>query len=220
LSLSPGTELTEEMKLEKTSLKDFSGDDSAWADFLLSKAALILASVVLFAALFQLAAYFKDLEAQGQLDLLARDFKAAVDETGAGNFPGEDRETSYCFGKNEVFLVSPFGENIEVCVSGEYVHLKAESSGKSFSAVKPFTFRVLPFNESVLREKLYTKFGTDGSEKYPLKADLQEVNNFLQVSGTEKAVLSAGENISIEKEFVYIKGNEGVSAFEYVLVYQ
>jgi len=209
--------------------KDFSEDDSAWADFLISKAALILASVILFAALFQLAAGFKDLEAQEQLDFLARDFKTAVDEAGAGSFQegnqvgnqvGYQEELSFRFDENEVFLASPFGENIEVCVSGEYVHLKARYDEKSFSAVRPFTFRVLPFNESVLRGKLNTKFGAEGSEGSPLTADLLEIKAFLQVSGTEEAVLNTDENISINKELIYVKDSEGVSAFGCVLVYQ
>ncbi|WP_235283248.1 MULTISPECIES: hypothetical protein [unclassified Methanosarcina] len=205
--------------------KDFSEDDSAWADFLISKAALILASVILFTALFQLAAGFKDLEAQEQLDFLARDFKTAVDEAGAGSFQEGSQEKvqeelSFRFDENEVFLASPFGENIEVCVSGEYVHLKARYDEKSFSAVRPFAFRVLPFNESVLRGKLNTKFGAEGNEGSPLITDLQEIKAFLQVSGTEEVVLNAGENISIKKELIYVKDSEGVSGIGCVLVYQ
>ena len=218
-------------------VKDFSGDDSAWADFLISKAALILASIILFAALFQLAAGFKGLEAQEQLDFLARDFKTAVDEAGAGSFQegyqegyqmgnqvgnqvGNQEEFSFRFDENEVFLASPFGENIEVCVSGEYVHLKAKYDEKSFSAVRPFAFRVLPFNESILRGKLNTKFEAEGSEGSPLTADIQEIKAFLQASGTEEVVLKAGENISINTELIYVKDSEGVSAFGCVLVYQ
>lgn len=105
-------------------------------------------------------------------------------------------------------------------MSGEYVHLKAESDGRNFNAVRPFTFRVLPFNESELRGKLYARFGADGSKESPLTANFQEVIDFLRASGTKEALLSADENISIKKEFVYIRGSEGVSAFEYVLVYQ
>ncbi|MDM7918099.1 MAG: hypothetical protein QUS12_02925, partial [Methanosarcina sp.] len=182
--------------------------------------ALALSSVVLFAALFQLAAGFKDLEAQEELDFLARDFKAAVDKVGAENFPGETQEISYRFDENEVFLASPFDEDLEVYVSGEYVHLKAKSGGENFSAVRPFTFRVLPFNESELRGKLYTKFGNDGSEVSPLSADFQEIIEYLRMTGTEEVLLSANDNISIKKELVYIRGSEGVSAFDYILVYQ
>lgn len=201
-------------------IKEFIEEEFAWADFLISKAALVLSSVVLFAALFQLAAGFKDLEAQEELDFLARDFKTAVDKAGAESFPGDTQEISYRFDENEVFLASPFDENLEVYVSGEYAHLKAESGGENFSAVRPFAFRVLPFNESELRGKLYSRFGNDGSEGSPLSADFQEIIEFLRMAGTEEVLLSADENISIKKEFVYIRGSEGVSAFDYVLVYQ
>jgi hypothetical protein len=186
------------MKSGKTcATKEISADESAWADFLISKAALVLSSIVFFAALFQLAAGFKDLEAQEELDFLARDFKAAVDGAGAESFPEDNQE-----------------------ISGEYVCLKGESGGEIFTAVRPFTFRVLPFNESELRGKLYTRFGSDGSEGYPLSADFQEISEFLRASGTGEAVLKADDNISIRKEHVYIKGSGGVSAFEHILVYQ
>ncbi len=201
--------------------KDLLGDESAWADFLISKGALILASVILFAAFFQLAAGFKVLEAQEQLDFLARDFKVVVDEAGAGSFQREaSEEFSYRFDENEIFRASPFRKNIEVLVSGEYVHLKAKYDEKSFSAVRPFAFRVLPFNEFVLREKLHAEFGAEGCEDSPLTAELHEIKAFLQVSGAREMVLNTGENISIKKELIYVKDSEGVSAFGCVLVYQ
>ncbi|AAM04379.1 TPA: hypothetical protein HA338_07665 [Methanosarcina acetivorans] len=201
--------------------KDLLKDDSAWADFLISKGALILASVIFFAAFFQLIAGFKDLEAQEQLEFLARDFKVVVDEAGAESFEREaSEEFSYRFDENEIFRASPFGKNIEVLVSGEYVHLKAKYDEKSFSAVRPFAFRVLPFNESVLRESLHTEFGAEGCEDSPLTAELQEIKAFLQVSGAREVVLNAGENVSIKKELIYLKDSEGVSAFGCVLVYQ
>ncbi|WP_054865173.1 hypothetical protein [Methanosarcina barkeri] len=130
-------------------MRNFACDDSAWADFLISKAALILASVILFAALFNLVASFKDLETREKLDFLAMDFKTAVDEVGSGNsesanfqegadsdFQGESqdefRESSYCFSEQEIFRDLPFAGDIKVRVSGEYVCLEAESGERSF----------------------------------------------------------------------------------------
>ena len=209
-------------------MRDFVRDNSAWADFLISKAALILASVILFAALFHLVAGFEGLEAQEQLDSLARDFKTAVDETGSKNFQrefqqefqGEFQESSYCFEEKEIFRDSPFGGDVKIRVSGEYVYLEAEADGKSFRAVRPFAFRVLPFNESVLQENLRIRFGAEGSREAPLIADYPEVEAFLQVLGTKEAVLDPGKNISLKKELIYVKDREGVSAFGYILIYQ
>jgi hypothetical protein len=227
-------------------VRDIVRDNSAWADFLISKAALILASVILFAALFHLAASFKELEAQEQLDFLARDFKTAVDTVGSGNSgsgnpesdnfqvgtiqdfqgelqdesQGEFHESFYCFEEKETFSDLPFAGNIKVRVSGEYICLEAGSGERIFRAVRPFTFRVLPFNESVLREKLNAKYGVRGSEAAPLNADYSEIESFLQVLGTEEAILNPGENISLKKELIYVMDGEGVSAFGCILVYQ
>jgi hypothetical protein len=215
--------------------KDFSENDSAWADLLISKAALILASVILFAALFQLAAGFKDLEAQEQLDFLARDFKTEVDEVEIrsiqedfpSKFPGGSQETFdsqgtyyYRFNEKEVFRALPFREDVKVLVSGEYVCLEAEYNERSFRAVRPFACRVLPFNESVLQEKLRTRFGTDGSEMSPLTADYKEILTFLQNMGTQEIILDPEESISVKKEHIYINDSEGGFAFGCILVYQ
>lgn len=217
-------------------MRDFARDDSAWADFLISKAALILASVVLFAALFNLIASFKGLETREKLDFLALDFKTAVDEVGSSNSQAETqqgfkekfqsgsqdefRESSYCFSEQEIFRDLPFTGDIKVRVSGEYVCLEAESGERSFRAVKPFAFRVLPLNESILHEKLSEEFGAPGNEEIPLTADYSEIRAFLQALGAEEAVLNPNENISLKKEFIYMKDEEGVSAFGCVLVYQ
>ncbi|HNW38018.1 MAG TPA: hypothetical protein PKJ75_04115 [Methanosarcina vacuolata] len=217
-------------------MRDFARDDSAWADFLISKAALILASVVLFAALFNLIASFKGLETREKLDFLALDFKTAVDEVGSGNSQDENQqgfqekfqsgsqdefhESSYCFSEQEIFRDLPFAGDIKVRISGEYVCLEAESGERSFRAVKPFAFRVLPLNESILHEKLSEEFGAPGNEETPLTADYSEIRAFLQALGAEEAVLNPDENISLKKEFIYMKDEEEVSAFGCVLVYQ
>ena len=217
-------------------MRDFARDDSAWADFLISKAALILASVILFAALFNLVASFKELETREKLDFLALDFKTAVDEVGSGNSQAENqqgfqekfqsgsqdkfRESSYCFSEQEIFRDLPFAGDIKVRVSGEYVCLEAESGERSFRAVKPFAFRVLPLNESILHEKLSEEFGAPGNEETPLTTDYSEIRAFLQALGAEEAVLNPDENISLKKEFIYMKDEEEVSAFGCVLVYQ
>jgi hypothetical protein len=227
-------------------VRDFARDNSAWADFLISKAALILASAILFAALFHLIDGFKELEVQEQLDFLARDFKTAVDKVGSDNsgltdsgsgnlragvqqdFQGgfqnksqdEFYESLYCFEEKEVFRDLPFARDTRIRVSGEYVCLEAELGERSFRAVRPFAFRVLPFNESVLHEKLNSEFGAWGSEETPLSADYSKVGVFLQALGTEEAVLDPGENISLKKEFIYVKDGKGVTAFGCVLVYQ
>ncbi|MFZ2498003.1 hypothetical protein [Methanosarcina sp.] len=215
-------------------VRDFTGDNSAWADFLISKAALILASIVLFAALFHLVSGFKDLEAQEQLDSLAWDFKTAVDEVGERNFQEEfpdkaldespktfnSRENIYCFYDKEVFRALSFEGDVKIRISGEYVCLEAESDERSFRAVRPFAFRVLPFNETVLQEKLLARFGVEGREASPLAVDFKEIAVFMEGLGTQEAVLDPQVNVSLKRELIYVKGREEVSAFDCILIYQ
>lgn len=197
-------------------MRNFTVDDSAWADFLISKAALILSSIVLFAALFHLVSGFKDLETQQKLDTLARDFKNGVDKVGAVNFQG----TSYCFYEQESYRALPFGKDLKIHVSGEYVSLEVESGGRKFNAVRPFAFKILPFNNSVLQEKLYTRFGARGSPASPLRDDYAEIESFLRMLGTEETVLDPEVNISLKKELIYVKEGEEVSTFACILIYQ
>jgi hypothetical protein len=197
-------------------MRDLTVDDSAWADFLISKAALIISSVVLFAALFHLVSGFKDIETQQKLDSLARDFKNTVDKVGAVNFP----EISYCFKEQDAYQALSSGKDLNIRVSGEYICLEVESGERKFSAVRPFAFRILPFNNSVLQEKLNTRFGARGSADSPLRVNYAEIESFFSMLGTEEAVMDPEVKISLKKELIYVKDGEEVSTFACILIYQ
>jgi len=195
-------------------------DESAWADFLISKAALILASAVLFAALFQLGAGFRSLEAGEELDAAARDFKAAVDEVGAGSFREDSPDVLYHFEEFGWFQFSPFERGVEAYVSGEYFRLETEIDGKTVWAVKPFAFRVLPFNETEMRGKLLDRFGAEGSREDPLPPGYSEIKEYLSAIGTAEKEMDIAKDVSIRKEFIYVKEGEEVSGFVCILIYQ
>lgn len=215
-------------KIPARKCRNFLKDEAAWADFLISKAALILASFILFAALFQLTADFREVEAQEALEVLARDFKATVDEAGAGNFQegGESGpKTSFYYfdekrlGRERKYTGFLLEEGLEVRVSGEYIRLDSGLDGKTLRAVKPFTFLTLPLDEVKLREKLQARFGAEGTKEGPVLADYAEVGEYLSGLRLE-TVLDPGEAVCIRNEFIYIKENEGVSVLGCTLVYQ
>ena len=119
----------------------------------------------------------KTLKHRNNWILLPWDFKTAVDEVGERNFQeefpdkalDESQKTSMISGEYLLFLVIkrffglyPFEGDVKIRISGEYVCLEAESYERSFRAVRPFAFRVLPFNETVLQEKLLARFGAGG----------------------------------------------------------
>lgn len=204
-------------------MKNFASDDSAWADFLISKAALILASIILFTGLFHLVNGFKEVQVQEQLETLANDFKAEVERKGVENFQegfGEDfPESTYCFSEKELYQTLPPGTDVKIRISGEYVCLEAEVEGKFFRAVRPFTFKVLPFKGTVVHDRLSTRFGMDGSKEGPIIFPFSDLEAFLQELGTQEIILNPEENITLKKEPIYMRDHQGVSAFDCVLVY-
>ena len=205
-------------------MKNFASDNSAWADFLISKAALILASIVLFTALFHLVSGFKEVQVQEQLEALANDFKAETDRKGAENFQEGFREdfpeSTYCFPEKELYNTLPPGTDVKVRISGEYVCLEAEVEGKFFRAVRPFAFKVLPLKETEVHDRLHSRFGTDGSKDGPIIFPFSDVEAFLQELGTQEIILDSEENITFKKEPIHMRDHQGVSAFGCVLVYQ
>lgn len=202
------------------SLRKILEDESAWADFLISKAALILASAVLFAALFQLGAGFRSLEAGEELDAVARDFKAAVDEVGAASFREESSDVLYRFEGFGRLQASPFEREVDAYVSGEYFMLETEIDGQTVRAVKPFAFRVLPFNETELQGNLLDRFGAEGSREAPLPAGYSEVREYLSAIGTSENELDIAKDVTIRKEFIYVTEGEEVLGFACILIYQ
>jgi len=205
-------------------VKNFASNDSAWADFLISKAALILASIILFSGLFHLVSGFKEVQVQEQLETLANDFKAEVDRKGVENFQeglGESfPESTYCFSEKELYQTLPPGTDVKVRISGEYVCLEAEVEGKIFRAVRPFAFKVLPLKGAEVHDRFLTTFGMDGSKDGPMILLYSDVEAFLQELGTQEAVLNPEENITLKKELIYVRDKQGVSAFGCVLAYQ
>lgn len=205
-------------------MKNFVSNDLAWADFLISKAALILASIILFSGLFHLVSGFKEVQVQDQLETLANDFKDKVDKKGAENFQesfGEDfLENTYCFSEKELYQTLPPGTDVKVRISGEYVCLEAEVEGKFFRAVKPFAFKVLPLKEIEVHDRFIIRFGMDGSKDGPIIFPFSDVEAFLQELGTQEIILNPEENITLKKEPIYMRDHQGVSAFGCVLVYQ
>lgn len=209
-------------------MKDFTRNESAWADFLISKAALIIASIILFSALFHLVSTFKELEVQEQLDSLTSGFKKFVDQTGAENLQkgsyiesqGESEEINYCFEEIENFRALSVEGDMNLRISGEYVCLEASYDKRNFISVKPFAFRVLPFNESELHEKLLARFGAESGKESPITANYSEIKAFLQTLGTDEAVLNPYESISIKKKLIYVTDGEEVSTFGCILIFQ
>ncbi|MGP8330461.1 MAG: hypothetical protein ACT6FF_09130 [Methanosarcinaceae archaeon] len=200
-------------------LKSILNDQSGWIDFILSKIALIIASVIIISATFQLAADFKDVGLEHELGILALDFKSDVDNPGSDTFDSGIRRT-YSFDTEK--LGPDIGlYNVNASISGEYVEITATArGGRKIHAVKPLMFKVLPFNESTLRYELEDKFGHNGTIEDLITSDHLVVTGFLSRKSADKVMLNTSIDVFIQKTIIYVENGYGVYNLEYTLVYQ
>ncbi|MDO9517155.1 MAG: hypothetical protein Q7J10_03795 [Methanosarcinaceae archaeon] len=195
-------------------------DQSGWIDFTLSKIAMIIASVIIIAAVFQLAADFKDMGRENELGVIALDLKSAVDNVGSDTFDAGVMRT-YSFDMERFSFDNRF--EINAYISGEYVRMTATTNdGRIIHAVKPLTFRVLPFNESTLRSELAGRFGHDGTMDDPIASDYTMIVDFLSQTSTNEVMLNTSMPVYIQKTFTYVIPitYPGVNKIDYVLVHQ
>ncbi len=205
-------------KLRKTR-RSIIDDQSGWIDFTLSKIAMIIASVIIIAAAFQLAADFKDMGRENELGVIALDFKSAVDNVGSDTFDAGVVRT-YSFDMERFSFDNDFYD-VNASISGEYVRMTATTSdGRSIHAVKPLTFRVLPFNESTLQSELAGRFGHDGTVDDPIVSDYTTVVDVLAQTSANEVMLNTSMDVYIQKTFICINTGNGVNKLDYVLVHQ
>jgi len=187
-------------------------DQNAWIDLTLSKAALMIASIVILSALYQLSTDFNDLQAQDQLDAEAFGLKNAIDDIGSSSLDNIRENATYTFNDKNI---------ARAIVTGEYVRLEKNRNGIIFYSVKPLTFKTIPLKEEDLRNILATNFnGNDGNEDHTIDAKAATVLEILSIKGREELILNTGKRVHIEKTPIYLKNNTEVNKIELVLVYQ
>ncbi|NPE31413.1 hypothetical protein HNV12_26345 [Methanococcoides sp. SA1] len=187
-------------------------NQNAWIDLTLSKAALMIASIVILSAFYQLSTGFNDMQAQDQLDAEAFRLKSAIDDIGSISLDSIRKNTTYTFNDKNI---------ARAIVTGEYVRLEKTRNEIIFHSVKPLTFKTMPLKEEELRYILATNFnGNDGTEDHTIDAKAATVLGMLSNKGREELILNTGKRVHIEKTPVYIKNNTEVDKIELVLVYQ
>lgn len=198
-------------------MKQMSGflqDERAWVDFVLSKTALILASVVVIAAIYHFAVSMDEVSHQKELDVLSTELLSYIDK--AGSSPDEVNIT-YTFNKEHL---SNFQEHsADILISGEYVVIDADVDGKSIISAKTPAFRVYPYPPSVLHEDLRSEYGSSGTITEPIRAEHTDMIGYL-TSRTDEVSFNASKQMYIQKTFIYFTGDVNVEKIGYVLVYQ
>jgi hypothetical protein len=187
-------------------------DQNAWIDLTLSKAALMIASIVILSAFYQLSTGFNDIQAQEQLDAEAFGLKSAIDDIGSISLDSIRKNTTYTFNDKNI---------ARAIVTGEYVRLEKNRNEIIFYSVKPLTFKTIPLKEEDLRNILATNFnGDDGTKDHTIDTNAATVLEILSIKGREELILNTGERVHIEKTQIHLKNNTEVTKLELVLVYQ
>lgn len=198
-------------------MKQMSGflqDERAWVDFVLSKTALILASVVVIAAIYHFAVSMDEVNHQKELDVLSTELLSYIDK--AGSSPDEVNIT-YTFNKEHLSHFQ--GQHLETLISGEYVVVYANIDGRSIISAKTPAFRVYPYPPSVLYDDLRSEYGSSGTITEPIRAEHADMIGYL-ISRTDEVSFNASKQVYIQKTFIYFIGDVNVEKIGYVLVYQ
>lgn len=195
-------------------ISGFFHDESAWVDFVLSRTALILASVVVIAAVYHFAVSMEELNRQKELDLLSTELLSYIDK--AGSSP-DLMNMTYSFNKDHLSHFE--GQQVHILISGEYIVINANIDGRSMISAKTPAFRVCPCPPSILHSDLRQKYGSNGSITEPLRANHTDIIRHL-TSRTDEVSFDADKQIYIQKTFIYFADDINVERIGYVLVYQ
>ncbi|TGC10573.1 hypothetical protein [Methanolobus halotolerans] len=201
-------------------LKNFTNDSTAWIDLILSKTALIFASIIILAAVYHLTAEIQQADKQRQLDAMAQDFRSAIDSVGQSHYGMASANISYFFDTYD--RSGRFTDQLNASVSGEYAGISYEEDDKLIYAVKPLAYKTLPYNESEIRNELLDHFSASGNRTQPIMPPFtySNVTDLLTSLATKEKNLNTSTKVHIVKSLIYVVNNSEVRELEYILVYQ
>ncbi|TQD26284.1 hypothetical protein [Methanolobus vulcani] len=195
-------------------------DDSAWADLLLSKTALILATVTILMAVYSLAGSSSDLVRKDELEIITVDIASNIDSMGAAH---SDSSISYLELNPERYEQQlTLKSDLNISISGEYVFCTLKENGHDISAARQLSYRTLTLNPQELRNILTGTFGADGNISQPIISvfPYADVTEFLAGMGTDELYVNMSKEIHIQRTTIFVTDGSEVNGLEYVLVYQ
>ena len=192
----------------------FLRDERAWVDFVLSRTALILASVVVIAAVYHFAVSIQEVNRQKELDLLSTELVSYIDKAGSSPY-----EVNFTYNFNKEQLSHFQGQPLEAMISGEYVVISTNVDGRPIISAKTPAFRVYPYSHTTLYNDLRSEYGSSGTMSEPVRANHTDIIEYLN-SRTTDVSFNASNPTNIHKTFIYFVSNTNVEKIGYVLFYQ
>lgn len=198
----------------------FIEDQRAWIDLIISKAALIFATVIILAALYHLAGDFEELNRKEELEVVSQDMAYTIDVVGSSQYGTQSSEKEYLFdgyGMNKDI----FGR-MNVSISGEYVSVSYRENEKEIVSAKPLMYKTLAISPEEITNKMLDRYSASGNSTDPVKYPhtCADVSEFLTKLGTKEANLNTSNKVHIVKTLIHCVNNTEVKELEYILVYQ
>lgn len=210
-------------KRKEVSATDLLTDDNAWVDLLLSKTALILATVIILTAVYSFAGTSSDLVRKNELEVIATDIAACINTVGTSR---PDTPSGYMIYSPEKYEPELGGKGeLNISVSVEYVLCTISTineKGESISAARQLNYRTLPVGPEKLHNLLTGEFAANGNVSQPINSAFPhtDVTDFLDNMGTDELYLNISKELHIQKTSVSVTDGNEVNRLEYVLVYQ
>ncbi len=207
-------------KQKEVGIEDIITNETAWADLILSKTALILATAIILTAVYSLSGTYSDLAKKDELEAIAVGLMSNINSAGSARPGADDTIRTYYFDINSGKLADH--ENLNVSVSCEYVVCTLEDRERNISAVRPLCYSTLPFTPGKVRSILTERFAASGNISQPVNSvfPYADVTEFLAMKGTEELFLNMSKEVHIQKTSVFVTDGSKVNELEYILVYQ
>jgi hypothetical protein len=206
-------------KRKEVRIHHLTADDSAWADLLLSKTALILATVTILMAIYSLAGSSSDLVRKGEVEIIIADIASNIDSVGSSH---SDNSNSYVKLNPDYELKLSSRSDLNISISSEYVFCTLKENGQDISAARQLSYRTLTLNPQDLRNILVCAFGADGNISQPINSffPYTGITELLANRGSDELYLNTSKEVHIQKTMVFVTDGSEVNELEYVLVYQ
>ncbi|MDG6243629.1 MAG: hypothetical protein QCH31_04450 [Methanolobus sp.] len=202
--------------------KNLQEDSNAWADLILSKTALIVASAIILVALYNLATLHADISKKDGLDTLTFDIASNIDSVGSSPSGTAYAVKDYSFDAYSGLLTPEDYKKLNISVTGEYVACTFQDNGRNINSARSLSYRTLPFSPAELENLLTIEFAANGTVVYPISSlfPYTDVTEFLAVASAKESHLNIDEKVHIKKRSIFVTDASEVRELEYILVYQ
>lgn len=206
----------------------FVRNNSAWADFFITRIGLILFAAILLLAAFKIYPMFQERESRLDLDTVASDITSKIEAVDSITIPGY--KYNYVFEKNN--------RDVRIEISTEYVTVHSNLSisiwgDRELIHAEPVITHVYPSNSIWSNTSGFRKYvsdtiggGKNGDVSSPLdtEVDKQKVDAIFESTRKELAmspfIPDLDKTLFIEKVIIHYKNQTKIQKRDYVFVYQ